>query len=105
MITKGDLMIEDKEEPQIRDLKALIDKCGDSLPCPMDRDWGAASPGYPWHIYVVASADVPKPHRIWSHKSRQSACDMAKKHLKTYRKSGGYLIVNNYLTRETITLK
>ena len=44
MITKGDLMIEDKEEPKIRDLKALMAKCGDSLPTPWDRDWGAASP-------------------------------------------------------------
>ncbi len=44
MITKGDLMIEEKEEPQIRNLKALMDKCGDSLPTPWDRDGGAASP-------------------------------------------------------------
>ena len=68
MITKGDLMIEDKEEPQIRDLKALMDKCGDSLPTPWDRDWGAASPSYPWHVYVVSQGQ--KPHRIWSFKDR-----------------------------------
>ena len=104
MITKGDLMIEDKEEPKIRDLKALIDKCGDSLPVPWDRDWGAASENYPWHVYV-ATLSNPKPHRVWSCKSRQSACDLAKKNLQTYRKSGGYLIVHNYLTRESITLK
>ena len=98
-------MIEDKEEPEIRDIKALMDKYGDSLPCPWDRDWGAASENYPWHIYVLASPNVTKPHRIWSHKTRQRACDMAKKHLKTYRQSGGYVIVHNYLTRESITLK
>ena len=104
MINKGDLMIEDKEEPQIRDLKRLIDKCGDSLPCPWDRDWGAASEHYPWHVYV-ATASNPKPHRVWSCKTRQGARDLAKKHLATYRRSGGYLIVHNYITRESITLK
>ena len=62
MITKGDLMIEDKEEPQIRDLKGLMDKCGDSLPTPWDRDWGAASPNYPWHVYVVAQSQKPQTH-------------------------------------------
>ena len=97
-------MIEDKEKPEIRDIKALMDKHGDSLPCPWDRDWGAASENYPWHVYV-ATASNPKPHRVWSCKTRQGARDLAKKHLETYRKSGGYLIVHNYLTRESITLK
>jgi hypothetical protein len=104
MINKGDLMIEDKEEPKIRDIKALMDKCGESLPCPWDRDWGAASEQFPWHIYVTAASN-PKPHRIWSCKTRQSACRLAKEHLGTYRKSGGYLLVHNYLTRESITLR
>ena len=103
MITKGDLMIEDKEEPQIRDLKALMDKCGDSLPTPWDRDWGAASPSYPWHVYVVSQGQ--KPHRIWSFKDRQSAHDLAKKNLPIYRKSGGYVMVHNYLTGQATTLK
>jgi len=97
-------MIEDKEEPKIRDIKALMDKCGESLPCPWDRDWGAASEQFPWHIYVTAASN-PKPHRIWSCKTRQSACRLAKEHLGTYRKSGGYLLVHNYLTRESITLR
>ena len=104
MITKGDLMIEEKEEPQIRDLKVLMDKCGDSLPTPWDRDWGAASPNYPWHVYVVYRPGQ-KPHRIWSFKDRQGAHKMAKKNLPNYRKSKGYVIVHNYLTRESITLK
>jgi len=97
-------MIEDKEGPQIRDLKVLMDKCGDSLPCPWDRDWGAASPSYPWHVYVVAHGS-PKPHRIWSFKDRQGAHDLAKQNLPTYRKSGGYLIVHNYLTGKSTTLR
>ncbi len=97
-------MIEDKEEPKIRDLKVLMDKCGDSLPCPWDRDWGAASPSYPWHVYVVAHGS-PKPHRIWSFKDRQGAHDLAKQNLPTYRKSGGYLIVHNYLTGKSTTLR
>ena len=97
-------MIEDKEKPEIRDIKALMDKYGDSLPCPWDRDWGAASENYPWHVYVVTSSN-PTPHRIWSCKSRQNANDLAKKHLKVYRQSGGYLIVHNYLTRESQTIR
>jgi len=96
-------MIEDKEGPQIRDLKALMDKCGDSLPCPWDRDWGAASPSYPWHVYVVSQDQ--KPHRVWSFKDRQSAHNLAKKNLPTYRKSGAFVIVHNYLSRKSITLK
>lgn len=98
-------MIEDKEEQhEIRNLKVLMDKCGDSLPSPWDRDWGAASPNYPWHVYVVARQGQ-KPHRVWSLKDRQAAHDMAKKNLPVYRKSKGFVIVHNYLTHETITLK
>lgn len=88
----------------IRDLKKLMAQGGESLATPMDRGWGAASPETPWHVYQVNDYGTGKPHRLWSCRTRQSSYDCAKKVIGTYRKSGGYVMVFNYLTNETFNV-
>jgi hypothetical protein len=89
---------------EIRDLKALMAKYGDSLPSPWDRDFGAATESNPWHVYTVDIYGA-KPHRLWSCRTRQSAHDIAKKNISTYRKAGGYALVHNWITGESHTIR
>jgi len=89
----------------IRDYKKLMEQSGETLSCPWDRPWGSASASTPWHVYQVGCYGGEKPHRIWSMKTRQSAYNQAKDVIITWRKSGGYAMVFNYLTNETFTVK
>jgi len=87
--------------PELRNYRKLMNNSED-IQYPWARDWGCATESFPWHVYLVQNDIV---HRMVSFQTKSLAVVRAEKDIVTFRKSDGYVIVNNWLTDESIVVK
>ena len=87
--------------PKLRNYRKLMSN-HEELPYTWERDWGCASENFPWHIYLVQNG---KAHRVVSYQTKTPALARAEKDVATFLKSDGFVLVNNWLTDETIVVK